>query len=508
MGCGLRKLEEPDDSSPGKIFSTLKRSQVETKTNISYEYLLLDFTLESGSPNPDVIKISSFLDLNSKLEEYYRNGYIVATIHPTIISVGRRKQSPLSYIYRVILTKQKSGIKKAQRGDQRQYKLVVEEWSVNNQALSNEVVKSLLDKVKESVKEGKKFIGFLSQHSFLKPLNGTKLSAETDRESGQDFKLPNQGKYNPDENHIKYFEGTLTRQPAEGPVEEHHCHKPTGTLENGPSPEEDVSEKEKEMGEKSCSVKRKEEIKLFAVFNVSDEDCSRRSYHGSDISLRVTRKGQTICSLEADWLEITASYHKSGMSLIDSFITWETKGDYLSKSVEGLFMYEEGDSGSNKLPNDAIVVEQWTVIEDCEVKSDYGPLLHTLAEFGWLITCVLATPIIRHDSEGNLATKQVIFLQRPAALDLKVETNEKKNSRSAKSDEKGRHVGVDTSKNKPLEANSTEDSCSVSKESLWAKEPSQHYGDFSGLESALRDLDDAQLDQEDEANQILFYVNN
>ena len=31
------------------------------------------------------------------------------------------------------------------------------------------------------------------------------------------------------------------------------------------------------------------------------------------------------------------------------------------------------------------------------VKTDYGPLLHTLAEFGWLLTCVLPTPIIRHD---------------------------------------------------------------------------------------------------------------
>lgn len=46
MGCGLRKLEDPDDSSPGKIFSTLKRPQVETKTDSAYEYLLLDFTLE------------------------------------------------------------------------------------------------------------------------------------------------------------------------------------------------------------------------------------------------------------------------------------------------------------------------------------------------------------------------------------------------------------------------------------------------------------------------------
>lgn len=36
-------------------------------------------------------------------------------------------------------------------------------------------------------------------------------------------------------------------------------------------------------------------------------------------------------------------------------------------------------------------------LQDSNVKTDYGPLLHTLAEFGWLLTCVLPTPIIRHD---------------------------------------------------------------------------------------------------------------
>lgn len=49
MGCGLRKLEEPEDSSPGKIYSTLKRAQVETRTDSVYEYVLLDFSLEGRS---------------------------------------------------------------------------------------------------------------------------------------------------------------------------------------------------------------------------------------------------------------------------------------------------------------------------------------------------------------------------------------------------------------------------------------------------------------------------
>lgn len=50
MGCGLRKLEDPEDCSPGKIYSTLKRPQVETKTDTVYEYVLLDFSLEGRLP--------------------------------------------------------------------------------------------------------------------------------------------------------------------------------------------------------------------------------------------------------------------------------------------------------------------------------------------------------------------------------------------------------------------------------------------------------------------------
>lgn len=41
-------------------------------------------------------------------------------------------------------------------------------------------------------------------------------------------------------------------------------------------------------------------------------------------------------------------------------------GDHLPRSLEGLFIYEEegsGVPGSNRKGNDAIVVEQWTVIE-------------------------------------------------------------------------------------------------------------------------------------------------
>ncbi|ELK16764.1 Deleted in azoospermia-like protein [Pteropus alecto] len=44
MGCRLNKLEKRDDKRPGNIYSTLKRPQVETKIDVSYEYRFLDFT--------------------------------------------------------------------------------------------------------------------------------------------------------------------------------------------------------------------------------------------------------------------------------------------------------------------------------------------------------------------------------------------------------------------------------------------------------------------------------
>lgn len=46
MGCGLRKMKPTaEDSSPGKIYSTLKRPQVETKVGVAYTYRYLDFLI-------------------------------------------------------------------------------------------------------------------------------------------------------------------------------------------------------------------------------------------------------------------------------------------------------------------------------------------------------------------------------------------------------------------------------------------------------------------------------
>ncbi|XP_047629109.1 raftlin-2 [Phacochoerus africanus] len=496
MGCGLRKLEDPDDSSPGKIFSTLKRPQVETKAEFAYEYVLLDFTLQA-SPHPAVIKINSIPDIVTKVEDYYLKGYIVGAIHPVIQPMGQQKHLPASYLYRVVLSRLKLSTKhSAAPSGQRRPRLVIEECPLTYETQTNDSAKELIEKINIAAKKGMKFVGFISQYCPpLKFCNGT--NHDGDIESALHVR------HSSEENCKSWNEGTFSGQSSESGIEE-ELHHESGQCQM----ELD--------GSPSFSKSRKEEDnKLYTVFNVFDDESTCWTYQEGILSMKVTRKGSVVSTLDADWLELTTFYYKQGLSLIDSFVCWETsKGDPSPKSLEGFFIYEEegsGVPGSSRKGNDAIVVEQWTVIEGCEIKTDYGPLLHTLAEFGWLLTSVLPTPILRHDSEGNLATKQVVFLQRPVMWNSAAQTPERRGSRHMKGEDRSkvtsRSIGLDTALSHPAESRSPAEGrlLSPSRE-CWMKEkrPAQP-SSFSGLssnDSVLRELDDGQFDQEDGVTQV------
>ncbi|XP_029790008.1 raftlin-2 [Suricata suricatta] len=494
MGCGLRKLEDPDDSSPGKIFSTLKRPQVETKTEFAYEYVLLDFTLQA-SPNPEVIKINSIPDIVTKVEDYYLKGYIVGAVHPVIQPVRQRKHLPASYLYRVVLLRLKLSVKQsAVPTGQRRPRLVIEECPLTYETQTNDIAKELIEKINIAAKKGMKFVGFISQpYPPLKFCNGT--NHDEDLEST----LP--VRHTSDENCKSWNEGTLSGQSSESGIEE-ELHHDSGQCQvdrdGSPHPKSGKGE----------------EYKLYTIFNVFDDESTCWTYQEGILSMKVTRKGSVISTLDADWLELTTFYYKQGLSLIDSFVCWETsKGDYLPKSLEGFFIYEEegsGVPGSSRKGNDAIVVEQWTVIEGCEIKTDYGPLLHTLAEFGWLLTSVLPTPILRHDSEGNLATKQVVFLQRPVMWNSAAQTPERKASRHTKGEDRNkvtsRSIGLDTATSQPTDSRNPPVECFLSPPGeCWTKERPTQYSSFPGFssnDSVLRELDDGQFDQEDGVTQV------
>ncbi|XP_075686060.1 raftlin-2 [Rhinoderma darwinii] len=494
MGCGLRKLEDSDDSSPGKIFSTLKRPQVETKNDLAYEYVLLDFSLEA-SVNINSIKIKSLLDIPSKVEEYYLRGYMVAAVHPIIVSSGRRRHLPISYLYRVVLYRLKLSQKHAVSTGQKQASLVIEEWMSLYEALTNEGMKILLEKVNDASRKGMNFVGFIAKHfhqSTNTLVDVQKLEQNSSKTSSEDASK-------------RRTEGTISGQSSESGIDE-EINLGNESFQDSVFPDEGTLPKLRK-----CQGKT-----LYAVFNVLENDLSGCKYIEGNLSIKVSRKGTTISALEADWLEMTTYYYKQGFSLIDSFVHWEMlRGEQTPKSLDGLFVYEDEAprvTASRNRGNDAIIVEQWTVFEDSEIKTDYGPLLHTLAEFGWLLTCVIPTPIIRHNSEGNVTTKQIIFLQRPVmshSSQSSVPSSEKKIQRHLVKEEKmtssNRSIGLQTpGKRVDLEHTSEELYLSSSKQ-YWNKESHQDFGGFPGFNSndgMFRDLDDLQFDQEEGVTQV------
>ncbi|CAB1328634.1 unnamed protein product, partial [Coregonus sp. 'balchen'] len=300
---------------------------------------------------PTVQYVSTLCELSQALQPYYTQGYILTTLHPIILSVGRTRSLPFSLLYRAILARPRPS-KQVVSMCHSVPVLRVEEWPIPGESLTGDTVRALIDRVNSSARGGVRFVG-----SVLQQAGG----------GGSNSRVPSprRGYRSPP----RTPPGT---PPGEGELED---HSPTY------SPD----------------------LRLLVFFHSWAPGCAPLDalscqYHQGALSMRVSRKGQVVSALEADWLELTAAYYRKGWSLVDS-------------SLEGLFVYEERSTAPPA--NDTIVVEQWTVIEGSDVKTDYGPLLHTLAEFGWLLTCVLPTPIIRHDSDGNLATKQVVFLQRP-----------------------------------------------------------------------------------------------
>ncbi|CAJ0951492.1 unnamed protein product [Ranitomeya imitator] len=308
---------------------------------------------------------------------------------------------------------------------------------------------------------------------------------------------------------------------------------------------------------------------LYAVFNILENDLSGCKYIEGNLTMKVSRKGTAISALEADWLEMTTYYYKQGFSLIDSFVHWEMlRGEQTPKSLDGLFVYEDEAPRVTALKtrgNDAIIVEQWTVFErmqgtvppcwyvayetvsgkaevtlqhrhmsnsrltgadsaeesraqedrqlkGSDIKTDYGPLLHTLAEFGWLLTCVIPTPIIRHNSEGNLTTKQIIFLQRPVIShpsQPSIPSSEKKIQRHLLNEEKmttsSRSIGHQPPGIGVDKGHTLDELYLSSPKQPWNKESHQEFGSFPGFNSSdsmLRDLDDSQFDQEEGVTQV------
>uniref|UniRef100_A0A3B3UT52 Raftlin, lipid raft linker 1a n=1 Tax=Poecilia latipinna TaxID=48699 RepID=A0A3B3UT52_9TELE len=113
MGCGLRKMKPAsDENSPGKIYSTLKRPQVETKVGVAYTYRYLDFLIELpllSICGTSTLRLSSVRELPDQLQELYQQGFVLAAVHPFIHPCGPQSNSPQHQLYRAILVRISDG---------------------------------------------------------------------------------------------------------------------------------------------------------------------------------------------------------------------------------------------------------------------------------------------------------------------------------------------------------------------------------------------------------------
>ncbi|XP_078143385.1 raftlin [Centroberyx gerrardi] len=469
MGCGLRKLKPAsEESSPGKIYSTLKRPQVETKVGVAYTYRYLDFLIGKDG-GTSTLRLSSVRELPGQLQELYQQGFVLAAVHPFIHPCGPESNSPQHQLYRAILVRLNDGAERSQPVCP-PCRLQLEDCLSAEQVPTPELIQGYVKKqIQDAADQGVMFVGFvqepygapctrirepetpsLSLHSSPSSVLGSLGSCSPSNPSSP----RNHGEpgARDDAADTEGTEGLETpREAGEGaPAEEEKPRENIGNHagsgveggQDGPSPSPAASpisegdlERSEELTEedslthnnnKANGTEAKERqryrprrgngVELLALFNHPAAREGQVKYYTVKVPLRVQNRDEGVKGVEANWLDHMTQHFNNGASLVDGYFHLGGENDLLPKSVESVFIFQEATEGepSAATPTyDAIVVEQWTVIDGLQVKADYVPLLQSLATYGWRLTCVLPTPVIKTNSDGSLSTKQIVFLQRP-----------------------------------------------------------------------------------------------
>ncbi|XP_063735547.1 raftlin-like isoform X2 [Eleginops maclovinus] len=459
MGCGLRKMKPmSEENSPGKIYSTLKRPQVETKVGVAYTYRYLDFLIGGTS----TLRLSSVRELPGQLQELYQQGFVLASVHPFIHPCGPESNSPQHQLYRAILIRLNDGVERSQPVCP-PYKLQLEECLSAEQVPTPELIQGYVKKqIHDAADQGVMFVGFvqepygapctrirepdtpsLSLHSSpssvlgslgsrslsnpSSPRNHTAPGAQADKEGNEEAsckavegapsgeKIQSDNTRNHSGSGVEGSQGevsSVASPVSEGDLE----HSEELTVEESPCHNNNQDAVREAKERLRYRQRRGNGVELLALYNHPPVREGQLKYYTVKVPLRVQNCDEGIKGVEANWLDHMTQHFNNGASLVDGYFHLGNTNDMLPKAVESVFIFQEAsesEPNSTTQTFDAIVVEQWTVINGLQVKADYVPLLQSLASYGWRLTCVLPTPVIKTNSDGSLSTKQIVFLQRP-----------------------------------------------------------------------------------------------
>lgn len=398
-----------EDNSPGKIYSTLKRPQVETKVGTAYSYRYLDFLIGKDG-GTSTLRLSSVRELPGQLQDLYQQGFVLAALHPFIHPCGPESNSPQHQLYRAILVRLSDGV------DRGQCRLQLEDCLSADQVPTPELVQGYVKKqIQDAADQGVLFVGFiqepygapsrtrephtpsLSLHSSPSSVLGSLCSSS----SPSDPSSPVRGNTDDstpclsEEEQQRFVSGTEDSSPS-------LCHN--NNTAAGPQTKDRPQYRQR----------RPDGVELLALYNHPPVREVQVKYYTVKVPLKVQNSEDGVNGVEANWLDHMTQHFNNGASLVDGYFHLGDVNDLSPRTVESVFIFQEASEGeANSQAYDAIVVEQWTVIDGLQVKADYVPLLQSLASFGWKLTCVLPTPVVRTNSDGSLSTKQIVFLQRP-----------------------------------------------------------------------------------------------
>uniref|UniRef100_A0AAV2MGG7 Raftlin n=1 Tax=Knipowitschia caucasica TaxID=637954 RepID=A0AAV2MGG7_KNICA len=384
------------------------------------------------------LRLSSVREVPAYLQELYLQGFVLAALHPFIQPCVPGPESPEHQLYRAILVRHEGGDRGPSLGPQ--YRLQLEECVCADQEPSPELIQGYVKKhIQDAADQGVMFVGFiqeaqgapsrreadlrslslslsLSLHSSPSSVLGSLNSSPPHSPPERD--RPAEGREDEEErsatcrseegtprlnnNATDAKEGPRPQRQSHGPelLALYHLPPPREPLPREPLPPEPPPRE---------PVPREPPMRFYTV----------------KVPLRLQSSSDGgVSALDGPWLDHLTQHFSSGASLVHGHFSLLQNSDVGPKAVESVFIFQEpAEAEATVQAFDAIVVEQWTVIHGLQVKADYVPLLQSLASFGWRLTCVLPTPVVRSNSDGSLSTKQIVFLQRP------VQSRKKKDSK-------------------------------------------------------------------------------
>ncbi|XP_013866682.1 raftlin [Austrofundulus limnaeus] len=537
MGCRLPKLRKAEEKrSPGNIYSTLRRPQVETKVGVAYTYHFLDFLLgKEEVPVSSVLSLSSVRELPVQVRDLYAQGFVLVAVHPFVHPCGPRHAHIQRQLHRAVLVRETHSSEKSHLKWARN-RLETDVCVASQQAADPEMIQSYVKKIQDVAEQGVMFVGFLQQpgggpyflghwdpeelsslHSSPSPIHRHPFSANTsptdptepnsnDTEAdlcrcesqdadGDDvecnstpasraLKRTQISARNPEDqtetsqtdvkkstngpqNHVQHdadgvknttdaqanqlnvkppetagalskladkqhFTGSAEKQSNFSYLREKRGSSSDSWLS---SPELDdkkldsanqdgqrrvtthnnnhIRLKSSEKDKGATSPPTQARMQLFALYNHTAELNTSLRFYSLRVPLQVQKEAGLITDLDANWLDHMTQHFISGAHLIDGFFHLTDDNENGVSSVDSVFIFQSSAEETTNISYDAIVVEQWTIVDGVVVKTDYIPLLQSLAPYGWRLMCVLPTPIVKTNSDGSLSTKQILFLQRP-----------------------------------------------------------------------------------------------